>query len=373
MWPIIDEFYLRCNVKKQKFLIAGGGTGGHIYPGIAIARAMENLDPQLSIEFVGSLVGLETKIVPREGFPLHLLSAGKLNYKGSIFGKVLNLMKVFLGIFQAAILLWREKPVGVLGVGGYASGPLVLMARLFGIPTSIWEPNAHPGLTNRWLSKIVPQAFIVFDEAKKYLKSPAIHVMGLPVRRELEHLDSRKDADTEFHLLCFGGSQGARSLNKVLETLVKTEASCFHKAKLIHQTGVADYLRIQETYSNSVFDVKAFEYLFEMNQYYQWADVVLARSGASTIAELAAAGKPSILVPLPSSADDHQRKNAISLVQKNAAILIEEKDLTPEKLNEVLISLQIDSNKRDQLAQNIKLIHKPFAAESIAKILLETT
>ncbi len=355
---------------KRKFIIAGGGTGGHIYPGIAIGRALEAMNPELEVEFVGSQLGLETKIVPREGFPLHLLSAGKLNYKGSIFGKLLGSIKVFVGFVQAFMLLWRLKPVGVLGVGGYASGPLVLAAAIMKIPTSIWEPNAHPGLANRWLSKIVPRSFIVFEGARSYLKSPQVHLVGLPVRGELEKTPP-KAVESEFHVLSFGGSQGAKAINEALEKSVASEPSWLHKSKLIHQTGVSDYQKVKSCYEKSVFDVKAFEYLFEMDKYYQWADVVVCRSGASTIAELCAVGKPSILVPLPTAADDHQRKNAMAMVERKAAILLEQKDLTAERLNEVLLELQKNPEKLSLMAKNAKSMYQPKAAEVIAGLLIK--
>lgn len=353
---------------KKKFFVAGGGTGGHIYPGIAIARALESLNPELEVEFVGSQMGLETKIVPREGFTLHILSAGKLNYKGSILGKIHGLLRVFLGLLQAVILLIRTKPAGVLGVGGYASGPLVLAAAILKIPTAIWEPNAHPGLANRWLSKVVPRSFVVFESAKQFLHSPEITRVGLPVRRELEKVPQRQ-TDREFHALSFGGSQGARAINECLEKAVQAEMSWLHQGKLIHQTGVSDYQRIKATYEKSVFDVSCFEYLFEMDKYYEWADVVICRSGASTIAELCAAGKASILVPLPTAADDHQTKNARFMVQKEAAILLEQKDLTPEKLNDLLVSLQQHPEKVSQMSQRAKALHQPEAAETIARLL----
>lgn len=353
---------------KRKFIIAGGGTGGHIYPGIAIGRALETLNSDLEIEFVGSQLGLETKIVPREGFTLHLLAAGKLNYKGSVIGKLLGLSKVLVGFIQAFLLLRRLKPAGVLGVGGYASGPLVLAAALMKIPTSIWEPNAHPGLTNRWLSKIVPRSFIVFEGARNFLKSSKIHLVGLPVRRELEHVPM-KLVEAEFHVLSFGGSQGAKAINDTLEKSVAAEPEWLHKAKLIHQTGVSDYLKIKTSYEKSVFDVQAFEYLFEMDKYYQWSDIVICRSGASTIAELCAVGKPSILVPLPTAADDHQRKNALAMLESKAAILLEQKELTPARLNEILLDLQKNPEKLSLMAKNAKSMYKPQAAEVIAELL----
>lgn len=355
---------------KRKFLIAGGGTGGHIYPGIAIARAIENLDPEIEVEFVGSHLGLEKSIVPREGFTLHQLASGKVNYSGSVLAKVFGLFKVLVGFFQAAKLLIQLKPVGVLGVGGYASVPLVFVASLMKIPTTIWEPNAHPGLANRLLSHLVPRAFVVFEEAKKHLKSKIILQVGLPVRKELENILPKAPTD-ELHVLSFGGSQGAKAINDVLSQAVQKESQWLHKSKLIHQTGVSDYSKIKEIYDQSVFDVEVYEYLFEMDQFYSWADIVIARSGASTIAELAAVGKPALLIPLPTSADDHQRKNAMVLARAGAAIMIEQKDLTVEKINEVLLDLQRNPHRMSDLAQQIKLLHKPFAAESIAKSLLK--
>lgn len=373
---------------KRKFLIAGGGTGGHIYPGIAIAKAIESLDSNIEVEFVGTPLGLEKAIVPREGYRLHLISGGKLNYKGPLFGKILGLFKVGLGLLQSLGLILKTKPCGVLGVGGYASAPLVLMASLLRIPTSIWEPNAHPGLANRILSRFVSRAFVVFEVAKKYLHSKDIQLVGMPIRSELENLSETRefskreysshsssvDASSSvnpFHVLCFGGSQGARAINEVIEQAVIKELPWLHQSKLIHQTGVSDYQKVKSNYDQSVFDVEVFEYLFEMERYYTWADVVVCRSGASTLAELSAVGMPAILIPLPTSADDHQRKNAEALSAQKAAIIIEQKDFTAEKLNEVILNLQDNPNLLKNLARSIKLLHKPFAAQSIAKSLLQ--
>lgn len=379
---------------KKKFLIAGGGTGGHIYPGIAIAKAIESLNPNVEVEFVGTSLGLEKTIVPREGYELHLVSGGKLNYKGSLFKKILGLLNVGMGLWQSLFLILRIKPCGVLGVGGYASVPLVLMASLLRVPTSIWEPNAHPGLANRILSRFVPRAFVVFDVAKKYLHSREVQLVGLPVRNEIESLAEKKASleatssaslsmltvsstslesslsANDFHVLCFGGSQGSQAINKILEQSVTKESPWLHKSKLIHQTGVVDYTKVKTSYDQSVFDVEAFEYLFEMEKYYSWAHVAICRSGASTLAELAAVGMPAILIPLPTSADDHQRKNAEALATKKAAIVIEQKDFTVEKLNTVLLDLQGNPDLLKNLAKNIRSLHKPFAAQAIAKSLL---
>lgn len=358
---------------KKKFIIAGGGTGGHIYPGIAIAKAIEGLSSgsnlEIEVEFVGSRLGLESKIVPREGYKLHLLAAGKLNYQGAIFGKLWGLLKVLVGFFQSFVLLAKLRPAGVLGVGGYASGPFLLAARICGLPTAVWEPNAHPGLTNRWLAKVVDQTFVVFEEARVLLNTTKIEVVGLPVRAELENLRPGFDAGL-FRVLSFGGSQGARALNTALKESVIREMPWLYKAELVHQTGVSDYQSVQEVYQASVFEVKAFEYLFEMDKHYEWAHLVICRSGASTIAELSAVGMPSILVPLPTAADDHQKKNAQVLVDKGAAIMIEQKDLTPELLNKIILELKSQPEQLKAMSLKAKALYKPKAAETIARRLL---
>lgn len=354
----------------KKYIIAGGGTGGHIYPGIAIAKAIESLDSQFEVEFVGSRMGLETKIVPREGYTLHLLSAGKLNYKGSLLGKGLGFLRILLGFLQSFLLIAKIRPEGVLGVGGYASGPFVLAARILGIPTAIWEPNAHPGMTNRWLAKVVDQSFVVFAEAQALLKGPICHVVGLPVRAELEKVVAHS-GDGPFRVLSFGGSQGARAINNVLLESVIQEKPWLYQTELIHQTGSTDYAKIHEVYEASVLEVKAFEYLFEMEKHYAWAHLAICRSGASTIAELCAVGMPAILVPLPTAADDHQKKNAQVLVEKGAAVLLEQKDLNPDKINQLISDLKKQPEALKKMSLAAKSLHKPKAAEAVAGLILK--
>jgi UDP-N-acetylglucosamine--N-acetylmuramyl-(pentapeptide) pyrophosphoryl-undecaprenol N-acetylglucosamine transferase len=356
-------------MKKRTVIIAGGGTGGHIYPAVAIARALLQKDRDLDIQFVGSHGGLETKIVPREGFPLHLIRVGKLNQAGGIFGKLRTLIGIPLALFHSVILLLKIRPYFVLGVGGFASGPFVLMSSLLGFKSAIWEPNAHPGLTNRWLSLFVKQSLVVFEEAEKFLKSKEIFQVGLPVRKEVEEVQSKSSSESKFHLFIFGGSQGARAINKVVkETLVKY-ASELKDVEVVHQTGPHDIAEISQAYSGFE-NYKAFEFLHGMEKYYQWTDLVICRAGASTLAELAACGRPAVLIPLPWAADNHQLKNAQSLVDHQAGFLLEQKDLQPEKLLEIILKLKNDSNKRSQMTINLKKFHKPRAAERIADHLL---
>ncbi len=357
-------------MKKKTVILAGGGTGGHIYPAVAIARALLLKDPQLDIQFVGSPGGLETKIVPREGFPLHLIRVGKLNESGGLISKIRTVVGIPLAMIQSARLLFSLKPYMVLGVGGFASGPFVLMSSLLGFKSAIWEPNAHPGLTNRWLSYFVRKSLVVFEDAGKFLKSKEILQVGLPVRREVEEVPEKSGLDGHFHLFIFGGSQGARTVNKVVkECLIKYSAQ-LRDIEVVHQTGphdIADISNAYEKFSN----YKAHEFLHGMEKYYQWADLVICRAGASTVAELAACGRAAVFIPLPWAADDHQLKNAQSLVAQEAAVLLEQKNLTAENLLETILQLKKDFGKRKHMMVNIKKFHKPRAADRIADYLLE--
>ncbi|HRO68116.1 MAG TPA: undecaprenyldiphospho-muramoylpentapeptide beta-N-acetylglucosaminyltransferase [Pseudobdellovibrionaceae bacterium] len=354
---------------KKTVIIAGGGTGGHIYPGIAIARALQERDPDLEIHFVGTPSGLENKIVPKEGFPLHLMAIGKLNTGGGIAGKLKTLFGLPKAMVQSAALLMELKPEAVLGVGGYASGPFVLMASLLGFKAAIWEPNAKPGLTNRWLSRFVRRSFVVFEDAVRELKSKKIISVGLPVRAEVEKVSDRPADDAEFHVLIFGGSQGARSINHAVRDLLKLEPSWRKDIRFVHQTGSADFKIISDSYQG-LSGVDVFEFLHDMDRRYLWADMVICRSGASTVAELAAVRRPAVLIPLPSAADDHQRKNAESLVQRDAALMVPQNELTPERLKDEILRLKNDSQKRLSMRENLRNFHKPKAAHKIAELIL---
>jgi UDP-N-acetylglucosamine--N-acetylmuramyl-(pentapeptide) pyrophosphoryl-undecaprenol N-acetylglucosamine transferase len=380
-------------MKKKTVILAGGGTGGHIYPAVAIARAMLQKDPDLLIQFVGSPGGLETKIVPREGFPLHLIRVGKLNQSGGIFSKIKTLVGIPLALVQSAFLLRKLKPDVVLGVGGFASGPFVLMSSILGYKTAIWEPNAHPGLTNRWLSKFVRRSLVVFEEAEKFLKSKEVLQVGLPVRREVENVPEKPAGGAKFNIFIFGGSQGARTVNRVVKDCLTKHADKLKDVEVIHQTGphdISDMTKSYEGYANykpyeflngmenmtesyeGYANYKPYEFLHGMEKYYQWADLVICRAGASTVAELAACGRPAVLIPLPWAADDHQLKNAQSLVAHEAGVLLEQKDLNAESLLEIILSLKNDSTKRQKMMVNLKKFHKPRAADRIAEYLLET-
>lgn len=356
-----------------KVLIAGGGTGGHIYPALAVAQALKEKDQHNQIEFVGTPLGLETKLVPRAGFPLHFVPIGRLN-RVSFLERLMTLLKLPLAFFRAVKLLNQLKPDVILGVGGYASGPVVLMAALLRYKTVIWEPNAHPGLANRWLSWLVDRCLVVFDEARPYFHSKKISAVPMPVRKEIESSAQEAEVHKSFHVLLFGGSQGARPLNNVMSEAVMNGEEWLQGLELVHQTGPHDFTRIYESYS-SLQDmgdqVEAFEYLHDMPQRYAWADLVIARAGTGTISELAACGKAAILIPLPSAADDHQTKNAEALAKKNAAVLLPQKELTPQRLVQEILKFKSDAQLVNQLSRNIKAFHQSRGAEKIAEVILD--
>jgi len=363
-------------MNRKNVVIAGGGTAGHIYPGIAIARAIQAQHPDYEIHFVGTAAGLENKIVPREGFPLHLIQVGKLNQAGGVLRKIKTLLGMPKAFIQSVALLMELKPQAVLGVGGYASGPFVLVASLLGFRTAIWEPNAFPGLTNRWLSRVAGKSFVVFEEAAKFLKSTSIAQVGIPIRKEVEALAKSENVTAEgeknsqeFHILVFGGSQGARSINQAVQAAVLRGGPWLQNTRIIHQTGPLDFPAVSEAY-RGVGNVEAHEYLYQIEKNYQWADLIICRAGASTVAEVAASGKPAIFIPLPWAADDHQRKNAESLYEQKAAVMILQKDLSPELLIQKIEELKKDSQAREDMRKNLAKFYKPHAAEKMAELLL---
>jgi UDP-N-acetylglucosamine--N-acetylmuramyl-(pentapeptide) pyrophosphoryl-undecaprenol N-acetylglucosamine transferase len=346
-------------------MIAGGGTGGHIYPALTIAKAIQQLNKNWEVEFVGTPDGLESKIIPKEGFKINFISVGKLNYSGSFFKKILTLFRLPWGFIKCLALIIEKKPVLVLGVGGYASGPFVLASSIMGVPTALWEPNAHPGLTNRILARFVRKCFIVFDDAKKNLKARSFMTVGIPVREEIEKLQLADSVPHDnFRVLVFGGSQGARAINNTVKEMILNNK--WDNVEFVHQTGVNDYQEVNEAYKNLSF-VKAHEYLYQMDQNYIWADLVICRAGAGTVAEIAAAKKTAIFIPLPSAADDHQKKNAEALVKQNAGFMIEQKDLSAEVLYKKVLELKNNVELRKTTSQNVRAFFQPQAAQKMAE------
>jgi UDP-N-acetylglucosamine--N-acetylmuramyl-(pentapeptide) pyrophosphoryl-undecaprenol N-acetylglucosamine transferase len=370
-------------MKKKIIFIAGGGTGGHIYPGIAIAEALVRQNPTIEVHFIGTPFGLEREIMKKEGLKLHLLPIGKLNFKGDHLKKIKTLLAMPLAFLKSCYLLLSLRPIFVLGVGGYASGPMVLMASLLRFPTGIWEPNALPGLANRWLAPFVDRGFIVFEGARKYLSCKKIEVLGLPVRSEIEQAyekNKEKKASSwedsfekPFQILVFGGSQGARAINAQIFLLVKkmhqeweqSPGGLVHKIRIIHQVGKIDWSYAQKFYEGYQDWVTPYEFIFNMPEHYQSSDLAVCRAGANSIAELAAFGLVPILIPLP-IADGHQEANAEEVLRCGGGLLIKQKDLNVDTLFFEIQNMMEKEELRHEMSSKLKSLHKPGAADHIA-------
>ena len=357
---------------KGNVIIAGGGTGGHIYPGVAIARALEKLYPDLKVHFVGATGGLEEKIVPREGFPLHTVPVGRLHHSVGLKTRLMTLVKMPLAFIEVVKILRELKPVAVLGVGGFASGPMLFIASLLGYRTLIWEPNAYPGLANRWLSRAVDECLLVFEEAGKYLKTRKTTRSGLPVRATMLPVPRSIANETQraLRILVFGGSQGARFINYLVAEAFHEGGVWMPNIEVVHQTGPHDFAAIKKIYEGAPAErFQVFEYLHDMDQRYAWADLVVCRSGASTVAEICACQKAAIFIPLPTAADDHQRKNAEVLANGNAAILLPQETnghkLTSEIFRKTLLYFRDDRSNLRRLEENVRKFQFPNAAEKI--------
>lgn len=361
---------------KRTFFLAGGGTGGHVFPALAIAKALKAADPEAEILFVGTSTGLEVKAVPAAGFELILLPGGKLNFQGRWFEKIKTLLKIPLAFLKSARLLLRHPPQAVLGVGGYASGPFVLVASFLGFPTAIWEPNAYPGLTNRWLSRFVNQCFVVFDETTTRLRTGKVRRLGMPVRQEVEMAASQPvaeaaDSGRPFRIFCTGGSQGARAVNNALFEVLKNWKSEDGAIEVVHQIGSTDWLKFDEQYKGMGKSwIKPVEFVQDMPAKFQWADMVISRAGASTVAELSAFGKVSILIPLP-GAEAHQERNALALSDNKATVLLKQKDLTPERLKEEIVNLMKSPERRQAMSVAVRKFFEPQATKRIAEALID--
>lgn len=322
----------------MRVLIAAGGTGGHIYPGIAVAKEILRRDAESKVLFVGTARGLETKIVPDNNFELALINSVGLKNIG-FTGKIKGLTVLPRSFFEARRLIKDFQPNVVVGAGGYVTGSVLLMASLMRIPTLVMESNALPGFTNRRLAPFVTKAALTFEEAAKFFGRKAV-VTGNPVRREFFDIPSKVREDNRFSLLIFGGSQGARAINSAMIDALKYLQNYKNILQITHQTGEADFETIEKGYAANDWqtaDIR--KYISDMMSEFAKSDLIISRAGATTCAEVAAAGKAALMIPLPTAADDHQRKNAEALVSKGAARMILQKDLTGESLAQEIIDL----------------------------------
>jgi len=348
-------------------VIAGGGTGGHVVPALAIGRELRDKHAA-EVRYIGTARGIESKLIPEAGFQLDLVRSGQLK-NVSLLTRLHTTLDVPRGILHCIHLLRAFRPQVVVGVGGYASGPAMLAAVLLRIPTVVYEPNAVPGMTNRYLGKWVSAAAVNFAQTTKYFRNA--EVTGVPVRAEIFDLPPRP-TDAAPRLLVTAGSNGALVFNETMPYIVARLLDVVPGLTIVHQAGVRrlDQTRAEFAASGadpSRWSVEAF--LTDMPQQYAAADLVLARSG-STVAELCAAGKPSLLVPFAAAADDHQRKNAEILAEAGAAVMLLQRDVTPETLFGALHDLLLDPFRRASMSAAALSLARPGALQKIAAIVL---
>lgn len=358
---------------QLKWLIAGGGTGGHLFPGIALAEEVLTRHPENEVLFVGTSRGLEATIIPREGYRLELIEVQGLKGKG-VFGLFRGLLRVPGALVQAYRLLKREKPQVVIGVGGYASGPVVLMASLMGIFTAVQEQNALPGFTNKVLGRFVDAVFIAFEEARPSFSKRKIHLLGNPIRRALlDNYLKSKIPSAKFTLLITGGSQGAHKLNVRMVEALKELGELAKGFTIIHQTGARDREDFDRQYRELGLDAEVVDFIREMPKAYARADLIVCRAGAATLAEITVARKASILVPFPFATDNHQEVNARSLVDAGASLMFRESELDGRTLADAIRALHDDPEKRLKMERAAGLLGRPEAAREIADVCVEQT
>ncbi|MBD3376275.1 undecaprenyldiphospho-muramoylpentapeptide beta-N-acetylglucosaminyltransferase [candidate division KSB1 bacterium] len=363
------------NNQSRTYLFAGGGTGGHLFPALAIAQRIKEKDPRSRIVFVGTRKGLENRIVPEFGFPLYRLTVRGFDRSRPLVNLWI-LLRLFWSLLQALVLVIRIRPAVVIGTGGYVSGPVLFIANVLKKKTMVQEQNSYPGITTKWLAKYVDQVHIAFLDAKEYLPDAKnIHHSGNPVRelatcssgeKARRHFNLRPDALT---LFVFGGSQGARIIN---ETVLQALPDLMQETdiQILWSTGQTSYHTVRQSVRNFSDRIQIMGFIKEMGIAYQAADFVLCRAGALTLAELTNQGLASILIPLKTAAENHQEANAKSLVKLNAAVMIREDDLDKQRLIAEIKRLAMDPHLRIAMGQAARASSFPNATETLANAVM---
>lgn len=355
---------------ELKIVIAGGGTGGHLFPGIALAEYLEK-NWRARILFIGASYGIENKILPEMSFEFKKTPMRGLQRKLS-FTNLLFPFRLFISLVQCAIIFLREKPNIVVGTGGYVSAPPLMIAILFGIPTLIQEQNSYPGLVNRLLAKHITEMHISFEASRKHFKKQSnLRLSGNPVRQssakteKVSSLKNFKLLEDKITAIVFGGSQGAARINKALLSVIQKIDSS-GKLQILWATGSSQFTEISRAMKQYEF-VQCHAFINDMTAAYACADFAICRSGATTLAELALAGLPSILIPYPYSAEGHQEKNALSVYSAGAACIIPENELSKEKLLFEINKLTNSADLRMSMSNASKNLAKPEATKTIAE------
>ena len=345
----------------MRVVLAGGGTGGHVIPALAIAAEIKaRYDGEFL--FIGTARGIENRLVPAAGFELRLIEVGALK-NVSLATRLKTAFDLPHAIWQAGAMLREFKPDVVIGVGGYASGPAMLAAILRRIPTLAFEPNAVPGFANRVVARFVSAAAVHFEATATYFRNAK--VTGVPVRREFFAVGNEVGAP---RLLIFGGSQGAHAINVAAMKALPDTLRRIPQLSVVHQTGERDYEEVRAAYEKLGNAVEVQRFITDMPSAFASASLLLCRSGASTVAEVAAAGRPAIFVPFPRAADDHQKRNAEAFQSAQAGVLLEEGELTPERLGAMLLDLLRDPARLRLMGEVARKLAHPNAGAEIAEM-----
>jgi UDP-N-acetylglucosamine--N-acetylmuramyl-(pentapeptide) pyrophosphoryl-undecaprenol N-acetylglucosamine transferase len=349
--------------RPDRFLMAGGGTGGHVIPALAVARELRGRGHE--VFFVGTDKGLESKLVPKEGFRLEIIQIGGLNRVG--LKQILNtLQRLPLTTIQCGPMV--KSAAAVFSMGGYVAGPPVMAAIARQIPVVVMEPNAIPGFTNRIIGRFVTRALVSFPETARYFRSGRTELTGLPVREEFFQIPP-KPRGAALNLLVTGGSQGSRTLNRASRESWPLFRKARFAVRIVHQSGPAGFEEMREAFAQSGLEGEVVPFITDMPGAFAAADLVVCRSGAGAVSELAAAGKPSVLVPFPFAADDHQTHNAEALERGGAARLVRDAETTGERLVAVVQELAAASGRLEAMAEAARQFARPGAARRAADIL----
>lgn len=345
----------------MRLIMAGGGTGGHLFPGLAVAREFQRRDAMTEILFVGTERGIESRVLPREGFPLETIPVRGIKGRG-LRGFLQALVGIPASFFRSLGIIGRFRPECIIGLGGYASGPFLVAGKARGIRCAVMEQNMRPGFTNRILGWMVDRIFTSYEESAAYFPRKRVVETGNPVRWQALPEIKRRE---KFTLLVFGGSAGAHKINLCVVEALQRLRDLTTEFRVIHQTGEADFASIKAAYGSLPFEAEVLAFVERMDEAYARADLVICRAGATTVAEITAFGKAAILIPYPYAAYDHQRFHAQALKERGAAEMILDRELRGEKLAERIRSLYLDRDRLETMGETARKLGKPEAAKKI--------
>ena len=352
----------------MKLLIAGGGTGGHVFPALAIAQEWLSRGKEREVVLVGTERGIEMKLVPQAGLPLETLRVAGLKGKGGAT-LVRNLAMLAPAMLDARRVLRKHKPIAAFGVGGYAAGPMLLATWLSRVPNVIFEPNAEPGLTNKLLAKLSKRIATGYEISARAWGKKAI-VTGCPVRQDFFSIAPRR-LEKPFRLLVTGGSQGALPINRTFVDAMDRLAARKNELSIVHQTGERDYNAVRTAYARREIKAEVIPFLTNMGERFAWADVIVCRAGAITAAEIAAAGRAAIFIPFGAATDSHQLRNAQEMQRAGAGRLISEKELTAERLTTEIFSLIDQPEQLEKQSHAARSLARPHATRDIVNLIEE--